>query len=135
MRSDSFRESVRNGALFLCSKVKEWSKGDYEVGSCSSRTDTKKLLSVITRLSEIRHVRICNRLYHFQLFIQRLYCQKTNIYKMKTKQQIRRETLARVNRLNRKSKQQKFKAIGTRKKFDLSDYGKGVFDWSQYFKY
>ena len=65
----------------------------------------------------------------------RLYCQKTNIYKMKTKQQIRRETLARVNRLNRKSKQQKFKAIGTRKKFDLSDYGKGVFDWSQYFKY
>ena len=54
---------------------------------------------------------------------------------MKTKQQIRRETLARVNRLNRKSKQQKFKAIGTRRKLDLSDYGKDVFDWSQYFKY
>ncbi len=54
---------------------------------------------------------------------------------MKTKQQIRRETLARVNRLNRKSKQKKFKAIGTRRKLDLSDYGKGVFDWSQYFKY
>ena len=54
---------------------------------------------------------------------------------MKSKQQIRRETLARVNRLNRKSKQQKFKATRTRKKIDLSDYGKGVFDWSQYFKY
>ena len=54
---------------------------------------------------------------------------------MKTKQQIRRETLARVNRLNRKSKQQKFKAIGVNKKLDLSDYGKGVFDWSKYFKY
>lgn len=54
---------------------------------------------------------------------------------MKTKQQIRRETLARVNRLNRKSKQQKFKAIGVSKKLDLSDYGKDVFDWSKYFKY
>ena len=65
----------------------------------------------------------------------RLYCPLTNIYKMKSKQQIRRETLARVNRLNRKSRQQKFKATRTRKKIDLSDYGKGVFDWSQYFKY
>ena len=54
---------------------------------------------------------------------------------MKTKQQIRRETLARVNRLNRKSKQQKFKSISVSRKLDLSDYGKDVFDWSKYFKY
>lgn len=50
---------------------------------------------------------------------------------MKSKADYRREALARVNRLNKKQPTTKLNKVLV----SLDGYGKGIFDWSKYFKY